>query len=189
MNVITCDDVVPGIEALIYKEVTDRDFNVQIGAEQAGRVPQFPESLKQDEHGQAFLVTDSNNMGHSLANKNCIDVLFYPMLHVDYEAKYGKTIQELNTELVNEIAVKILRPLQDAGQIHAYARGLSLTHDRPAIYVRIFRAEDFPCSEHSEMLLGQPLGQYHCPACSEMQMAGCFHLEREFDDEGNLIDG
>jgi hypothetical protein len=47
------------------------------------------------------------------------------------------------------------------------------------IYVRIYRNEDFTCKEHPEMLLGQPLGQYHCPYCGDMQVAGMMHLPPE----------
>ena len=51
---------------------------------------------------------------------------------------------------------------------------------RTLIY-RIYRNADFPCMEHPEMLLGQPLGNYHCGHCGEMQVAGMPHLPREFD--------
>lgn len=47
------------------------------------------------------------------------------------------------------------------------------------LYVRLYRNEDFACHEHPEMLLGQPLGMYHCGHCGDMQMAGMMHLPPE----------
>ena len=34
-----------------------------------------------------------------------------------------------------------------------------------------------PCPEQPFLLAGQPLGQYHCPVCVEMQIAGMRHME------------
>ena len=33
------------------------------------------------------------------------------------------------------------------------------------------------CAEKPELLLGQPIGQYHCPDCGAMVMAGMKHFE------------
>jgi hypothetical protein len=33
-----------------------------------------------------------------------------------------------------------------------------------------------PCPEQPLLLTGQPIGQYHCPVCSEMQMASMPHM-------------
>jgi len=187
-KIITCEDVVPGLENLLYSEVVRLDFNAQIGTDQAGRVPEFERPLKEDEHGQAFLVTESNMMGTAYSEKNVIDFLFYPQRDFDYHAKHGKSGAELTSTLIQKTLVEILKPLHAAGQIHFTCAQQKLSNDRNAIYVRIFRADDFPCSEHPEMLLGAPLGQYHCPVCREMVIAGCFHLPREFDDEGNPTD-
>lgn len=41
-----------------------------------------------------------------------------------------------------------------------------------------------PCPEKPELLLGQPLGMYHCPYCGDMQMAGCEHLPPDEEYEG-----
>lgn len=40
-----------------------------------------------------------------------------------------------------------------------------------------FVDELFPanCEEKPELLLGAPLGMYHCPDCGAMVMAGCKH--------------
>lgn len=46
------------------------------------------------------------------------------------------------------------------------------------LLVRIFNDEDWPCTEHPELLLGQPIGTYHCPACGQMQLAGLPHLPK-----------
>lgn len=51
------------------------------------------------------------------------------------------------------------------------------------LLVRIFRNEDFVCTEHPEFLLGMPIGQYHCPVCGTMVLAGIPHLPKDvFDD-------
>lgn len=51
--------------------------------------------------------------------------------------------------------------------------------DRPLRWVvaRAFRNVDWTCQEHPEMLLGVPLGMYHCGHCGQMVIAGCFHTE------------
>ena len=187
MKEYTFDDVLPGLEPLISKAVAAVDFNSMIAVDQAGRIVQIPQGIMQNDKGEAWLIAEDFNQGHPLRDKLVMDILFYPMPDIDYQVKYGKTVQELNTELVTHIGADVMRPLIDAGQIHAMARGIVLNGERPATYIRVFRAQDYPCSEHPETLLGQPIGMYHCPACGEMQMAGCFHLPREFDDEGNSI--
>ncbi len=40
-----------------------------------------------------------------------------------------------------------------------------------------------PCPEQPILLTGQPLGQYHCPVCVEMQIAGMPHLPPDDDYE------
>lgn len=47
------------------------------------------------------------------------------------------------------------------------------------ILFRIYRNADFKCIEHPEMLLGCPLGMYHCPECGAMQVAGLPHVAEE----------
>ncbi len=39
--------------------------------------------------------------------------------------------------------------------------------------------ELFPanCAEKPEVLIGQPIGQYHCPDCGAMVIAGIKHFE------------
>ena len=69
----------------------------------------------------------------------------------------------------------------DGEKFHTSVRALMNTETgkvRTLIY-RIYRHEDFHCDEHPEMLIGAPCGQYHCPACGEMQMAGMPHLPKE----------
>lgn len=36
-----------------------------------------------------------------------------------------------------------------------------------------------PCPEQSMLLAGQPMGQYHCPICGMMLLAGLPHLPPE----------
>ena len=40
-----------------------------------------------------------------------------------------------------------------------------------------------PCPEQPLLLTGQPIGQYHCPVCLEMQIAGMKHLSPDEDYE------
>lgn len=185
----TFDDVLPGLEPAISLAMEEVNFNGSVAVEQARRIVQFPQDLHENEHGEAWILAQDILPGHKFSDKPVMDIFMYPFPAGSDQADYKDSVQELNTRLVTKVGSELLRPLIDAGQIHATALGVVLADGRPATYIRVFRAEDFPCSEHPEMLLGQPLGMYHCPACGEMQMAGCFHLPREFDDEGNPIDG
>lgn len=47
------------------------------------------------------------------------------------------------------------------------------------IVFRIWNNNDFHCHEHPETLVLAPLGQYHCPECGQMQVAGMPHLVAE----------
>lgn len=38
------------------------------------------------------------------------------------------------------------------------------------------------CPEKPERLLGQPIGQYHCPVCGMMVLAGMKHPEPDEDN-------
>ena len=40
-----------------------------------------------------------------------------------------------------------------------------------------------PCPEQPLLLVGQPIGQYHCPVCVEMQIAGLPHMTPDEDYE------
>jgi hypothetical protein len=64
---------------------------------------------------------------------------------------------------------------------------LSLPDDTPGV-VAWGRGPDGrrrkPCPEDPVLLLGMPIGMYHCPVCGEMQMAGMMHLPPEPDYEG-----
>lgn len=55
------------------------------------------------------------------------------------------------------------------------------------LYVRFYRNEDFKCFEHPEMLLGTPMGMYHCPYCCEMQLAGTLHLNPMFGSNAAVV--
>lgn len=63
--------------------------------------------------------------------------------------------------------------------MHHSVRALYHGAEPRIIIVRLFDDGDFDCNEHPEMLLGAPLGQYHCPCCGEMQVAGLFHIKDE----------
>ena len=92
-----------------------------------------------------------------------------------------------------DAAIKILVPylqdltkLADSKDFHSATR--VLWSDNPKykpntvarlVMVRIFRNEDFECREHPEMLSGEPRGQYHCPFCANMQVAGTMHMKDE----------
>ena len=43
------------------------------------------------------------------------------------------------------------------------------------ILLRLFNVSDYPCFEHPELLVSQPIGMYHCPYCGEMCLAGMDH--------------
>ncbi|MHA2113283.1 MAG: hypothetical protein ACXADW_14110 [Candidatus Hodarchaeales archaeon] len=43
------------------------------------------------------------------------------------------------------------------------------------------------CPERSEKLIGQPLGQYHCPICGMMLIAGCMHPDPSVDNPDYIM--
>jgi len=63
--------------------------------------------------------------------------------------------------------------------VHHMIRALHNDVTLKVIVIRLFNDGDFDCTEHPEMLLGVPMGQYHCPYCGEMQVAGLFHIKDE----------
>lgn len=44
------------------------------------------------------------------------------------------------------------------------------------------------CPEKPELLTGQPIGQYHCPSCGEMLIAGLPHPEYDADTDAAFDD-
>lgn len=94
-------------------------------------------------------------------------------------------------EIVTEALDKIVQYVQDVyskliapNEYHVAYR--TLYSDNPEhkecarlLLVRIYRNEDFVCTEHPEMLVGAPIGMYHCPGCGDMQLAGVPHLPKE----------
>jgi hypothetical protein len=44
----------------------------------------------------------------------------------------------------------------------------------------------YPCPEQPERLIGLPIGQYHCPICGDMQIAGLEHLRPDDDWEREM---
>ncbi len=43
-----------------------------------------------------------------------------------------------------------------------------------------------PCPEQPLLLTGQPIGQYHCPVCLDMQIAGLPHMPPDDDYEDTI---
>ncbi|MNQ59435.1 hypothetical protein D3C85_736810 [compost metagenome] len=82
----------------------------------------------------------------------------------------------------------------DATKFHFAKRWLLSTHplhrkqlDRqwvPRFFMlRIYLNSDFDCIEHPEMLVGKPIGMYHCPECGAMQVGGMPHIRDAMLDE------
>jgi len=40
----------------------------------------------------------------------------------------------------------------------------------------------WPCPEKPELLKGMPIGQYHCPCCGMMVLAGLPHFDPDSDE-------
>lgn len=76
-------------------------------------------------------------------------------------------------------AITLKRPLDDKGLdrlekvLNAYAGYLDRTIDWGEHEGRKRK----PCPEQPVTLIGMPLGQYHCPVCMEMQIAGLPHMQ------------
>ena len=74
--------------------------------------------------------------------------------------------------------ITLKRPLDDKGLDHLeqvlneYVKHLDRTIDWGEHEGRKRK----PCPEQPLTLIGMPLGQYHCPVCMEMQIAGLPHM-------------
>jgi hypothetical protein len=44
-------------------------------------------------------------------------------------------------------------------------------------YQEVDELFDAPCDERPEKLIGSPIGQYHCPECGIMLIAGIEHFK------------
>lgn len=64
-------------------------------------------------------------------------------------------------------------------EMHLAQAGAGATESH--VGLRFFNTKDWPCLEHPELLLGRPLGQYHCPHCGTMVCAGVEHITQEAD--------
>lgn len=52
-------------------------------------------------------------------------------------------------------------------------------NDNQRFFVYRIYLNDGECTEHPEMLVGAPMGMYHCPVCMEMLVAGLRHPSKE----------
>lgn len=59
-----------------------------------------------------------------------------------------------------------LRPISEGNRAYWYV-------------LSVYPSADWPCTEHPEFLVGAPIGQYHCPVCGDMQMAGMMHFPKQ----------
>lgn len=83
---------------------------------------------------------------------------------------YGVTLAKYIDFYVYHVASRLLY-----SDNPKYAQGQKVPR---FLLLRIYKNADFECVEHPEMLVGKPLGMYHCPVCGEMQVAGIFHLPK-----------
>ena len=64
----------------------------------------------------------------------------------------------------------------DPDKFHVVYRVLNDAADKIRTFIyRVYANDENLCEEHPEMLIGQPLGMYHCPVCMEMVVAGVAH--------------
>ncbi len=76
-------------------------------------------------------------------------------------------------------AVKLIQEHAERSDCHITGHYLHESNEIDGALIRVYRNQDFHCKGHPEMLLGKPLGMFHCDKCGEMQMAGMFHLPKE----------
>lgn len=81
-------------------------------------------------------------------------------------------------EAVREIVGKYQTRARE-NNCHLTGQYISEQNKVTGALLRIYRNQDFVCKGHPELLLGKPIGMYHCDKCGEMQMAGTFHLPKE----------
>lgn len=180
-EIIEHDDVISGLQTTLEKAVhTELNYNILSDIRYAHEIPVFPQALQKTDEGNYHLVYDSCGEDSSeLSKKRVLDFLITPITGEKYsDTSFPRLVSDVNS---------ILQDLHESGQGHAAILGRRLDDGSTAVYIRAFKTGDFPCSEHPELLLAQPLGQHHCRICREMQMAGCFHLPREFNDEGEPV--
>ena len=106
---------------------------------------------------------------HASSEKRCVDLIF--------------KFDEVNTlEALRFALTPMLHKLREnieSQDAHCFAKMINAQPyvESPAKYliIRVWFNADFKCAEHPEYLIGEPLGQYHCPRCNEMVVAGCLH--------------
>lgn len=117
-----------------------------------------------------------------------------PLL-VEDQLRYEHQNSELNDKTVIDISfedprlpfLKQYRPIFKELRAHGYhleeiaetSKALPSGRDKTTYFFRMFKESDYPCKEHPELLLGQPIGQYHCPRCGAMQCAGTPHSKEQ----------
>lgn len=104
---------------------------------------------------------------------------FKHMVYRTEEEYYLKAHDLLfKTDQMQELVVQVGNFIEtNAFNVMAYK-----VSELDSIYIlRFYKTPEWPCVEHPEMFLGQPIGQYHCPYCGEMQMAGMLHLPKNSD--------
>lgn len=129
-------------------------------------VPLFP-LLQPKDKSEVLFQSASEDPG-----TQCLDLVFSVDKTDDFEGTMARLVPEIKGYVD---ALDILEK-----GYHIVERALKQTDARGTIILlRIYRDADFECVEHPEMFLGAPMGQYHCPVCSEMLMAGMPHFTRE----------
>lgn len=153
----------------VYEEFR---LNTMTGSSFATQIPEVGpnEDVK---HAMTY-----HNMSEK-SDKVVLDILINEVALAEGESRnYGAA--ELDAAVRKVVALYQAR----ARDLKCHITGQYLSEENNVVgaLLRVYRNNDFPCTGHPELLLGKPIGMYHCDKCHEMQVAGTFHMPLENDN-------
>lgn len=153
----------------VYEEF---GLNVMTGSSSASQIP---------------TVAPFEDVKHQLSYSNILPegeqspIVVLDILVMEIDLAEGES-SSYNADSLDEAVRKVVALYQArAHDLDCHLTGNFITADHKVngALLRIYRNQDFVCKGHPELLLGKPIGMYHCDKCGEMQMAGTFHLPKE----------
>lgn len=137
---------------------------------------------------QADVVVADANVVYSSYDKNLRSIKIEedakPIEVLDFIWKTEGSNTERRGLILGFINPYLERLYQVCQENELHTMAMSHSNDRikeldvhgTVVVIRVYRDQDFRCQEHPEMMLGVPIGMYHCPQCGVMQVAGRPHV-------------
>lgn len=153
----------------VYEEFR---LNVMTGASSASQVPEVGpnEDVK---HALTYQTMSEQS------DKIVLDILINEVALADGESR------EYSNDILEGVVRKVVALYQARARdlaCHVTGQFLAERNHVVGALLRVYRNDDFPCTGHPELLLGKPIGMYHCGKCGQMQVAGTFHLPMETEN-------